>query len=502
MNDRYDAIYARQSIDKKDSISIESQIEFCKYDLKGGDFKEFRDKGYSGKNTARPAFQELMHEIEAGRVRKVLVYKLDRISRSLLDFANMMAVFRQHGVEFVSSTEKFDTSTPVGRAMLHICIVFAQLERETTQMRIADAMYSRSMKGFRLGTTPAGFHLVPYKLNGINTKMLEATEEQKQLILLIFQMYAKPECSYGDIVDCFDDNGYLLDGERLKRSTVKRILTNPSYVVADADIYEFYRNQGTEIVNDSVDFNGVGSCYLHKKQGAKNTDTTLNNFRLVLAPHSGIVPSDLWLVCAKKVLSNRTYQSARKVERTWLSGKVRCGHCKRALVVTQNGKGYSYFRCTLRKDNKNACEGAGKLKVPDFECLIEGALKERMKSFQALQKRAKTDPISPKLVECRIQLKLVEDEIEKIIDSLSGANAVLISYANQRIEALDLRRKALQNEIAELSFKEPFPEQIEKLTEYLGLWDELTLGDKRQVLDKMVDAICVTNDEIDIQWKI
>ena len=125
-----------------------------------------------------------------------------------------------------------------------------------------------------------------------------------------------------------------------------------------------------------------------------------------------------------------------------------------------------------------------------------------MKSFQALQKRAKTDPISPKLVECRIQLKLVEDEIEKIIDSLSGANAVLISYANQRIEALDLRRKALQNEIAELSFKEPFPEQIEKLTEYLGLWDELTLGDKRQVLDKMVDAICVTNDEIDIQWKI
>lgn len=180
MNDRYDAIYARQSIDKKDSISIESQIEFCKYDLKGGDFKEFRDKGYSGKNTARPAFQELMHEIEAGRVRKVLVYKLDRISRSLLDFANMMAVFRQHGVEFVSSTEKFDTSTPVGRAMLHICIVFAQLERETTQMRIADAMYSRSMKGFRLGTTPAGFHLVPYKLNGINTKMLEATEEQKR----------------------------------------------------------------------------------------------------------------------------------------------------------------------------------------------------------------------------------------------------------------------------------------------------------------------------------
>lgn len=65
-----------------------------------------------------------------------------------------------------------------------------------------------------------------------------------------------------------------------------------------------------------------------------------------------------------------------------------------------------------------------------------------------------------------------------------------------------MQLKLVENEIAELSFKEPFPEQIEKLTEYLGLWDELTLGFKRQVLDKMVDAIRVTNDEFDIQWKI
>ena len=131
MNNRIDAIYARQSVDKKDSISIESQIEFCKYELKGGNCKEYKDKGYSGKNTERPQFQQLMQDIESGLVRKVVVYKLDRISRSILDFANMMELFQQYNVEFVSSTEKFDTSTPMGRAMLNICIVFAQLERET-----------------------------------------------------------------------------------------------------------------------------------------------------------------------------------------------------------------------------------------------------------------------------------------------------------------------------------------------------------------------------------
>ena len=128
MNNRIDAIYARQSVDKKDSISIENQIEFCKYELKGGNCKEYKDKGYSGKNTERPQFQQLMRDIESGLVRKVVVYKLDRISRSILDFAKMMDFFQKYEVEFVSSTEKFDTSTPMGRAMLNICIVFAQLE--------------------------------------------------------------------------------------------------------------------------------------------------------------------------------------------------------------------------------------------------------------------------------------------------------------------------------------------------------------------------------------
>ena len=79
MNIREDYIYARQSVDRKDSISIESQIDFCKYELKGGSCKIFKDKGYSGKNTDRPEFQKLLDEIRKGKVRRVIVYKLDRI---------------------------------------------------------------------------------------------------------------------------------------------------------------------------------------------------------------------------------------------------------------------------------------------------------------------------------------------------------------------------------------------------------------------------------------
>ena len=123
----YDALYARQSIEKKDSISIESQLEYCRYEARGESCIEYMDKGFSGKDTNRPGFEKMMNDIRAGNIKRVIVYKLDRISRSILDFANMMEIFQKYHVEFVSSTEKFDTSTPIGRAMLNICIVFAQL---------------------------------------------------------------------------------------------------------------------------------------------------------------------------------------------------------------------------------------------------------------------------------------------------------------------------------------------------------------------------------------
>ena len=87
-----------------------------------------------------------MADIRRGGIQAVVVYKLDRISRSIVDFSNMMETFQSYGVDFISSTEKFDTSTPIGRAMLNLCAVFAQLERETIQKQVKDAYRSRKPK--------------------------------------------------------------------------------------------------------------------------------------------------------------------------------------------------------------------------------------------------------------------------------------------------------------------------------------------------------------------
>ena len=123
----FDAIYARQSVDRIDSISTTSQIEFCKKEVTGQSFKVYTDKSYSGKNIDRPAFQEMLSDIKAGKVNRVIVYRLDRISRSVLDFANLIEVFQKNKVDFVSTMEKFDTSTPIGKAMLMIVMILHSL---------------------------------------------------------------------------------------------------------------------------------------------------------------------------------------------------------------------------------------------------------------------------------------------------------------------------------------------------------------------------------------
>ena len=351
---REDCIYARQSVDRKDSISIESQIDFCKYELKGGSCRVFKDKGYSGKNTDRPEFQKLLGEIRKGKVRRVIVYKLDRISRSILDFATMMELFQEYDVEFVSSTEKFDTSTPMGRAMLNICIVFAQLERETIQKRVTDAYYSRCLKGFHMsGQAPYGYQLEPTVVEGIRTKKMVADPIAADHVRLMFEMYAEPETSFGDITRYFEEQGIKIYEKSMVRSFLSQLLRNPVYAQADLELYEFFKSQGAAIVNDASDFVGTNGCYLYQGRDVKeDKDRCLKDQILVIAPHEALIPSDTWLKCRKKLMANTTFQQGRKPKNTWLAGKIKCGHCGYALKATHVPNSTGYFRCTKQTENK------------------------------------------------------------------------------------------------------------------------------------------------------
>ena len=502
MINRINAVYGRQSVDRKDSISIESQIEFCEYELKGENYKAYTDKGYSGKNTDRPKFQQLMADIQRGLIKKVVVYKLDRISRSILDFATMMEEFQKYNVEFVSSTEKFDTSTPMGRAMLNICIVFAQLERETIQKRVTDAYYSRCLKGFHMsGPAPYGFSLAPTRLHDVRTKMLVEDPETKKYALQMFTMYAEPLTSFGDITRYFSEAGIKIYGKDLTRGFLSQLLRNPAYVIADLDVYEFFKSQGTYIVNEAADFEGGNGCYLYQgRDVAENKNTQLRDQILVLAPHKGFVPSSIWLKCRKKLMNNTTFQSGRKARNTWMAGKVKCGRCGYALMSVGNSAGTQYLRCSKRADNKS-CEGCGKLKTHDFESFIFGEMAKKMSQFESLI-GGNEDRVDPRITALQIELAKVDEEIEKLLDTLSGANPILLSYANSKIETLDTKRQNLVKEIADLSAEVMSPRQIRELSNHIHNWENISFEDRRKVVDGLITQIRATSEYVQIEWKI
>lgn len=116
--------------------------------------EHYDDGGFTGGNMDRPALQRLMADIEAGKVDCVVVYKVDRLSRSLLDFARIMEVFDKRKVAFVSVTQQFNTSTPMGRLVLNVLLSFAQFEREIIGERIRDKIAAQRRKGKWAGGSP------------------------------------------------------------------------------------------------------------------------------------------------------------------------------------------------------------------------------------------------------------------------------------------------------------------------------------------------------------
>ena len=183
------AIYIRVStlhqVDR-DSLPMQRQdlIAYAKLMLGTEDYAIFEDAGYSGKNTDRPKYQEMMSQIRNGVFTHLLVWKIDRISRNLLDFASMYKELKDLGVIFVSKNEQFDTSTAMGEAMLKIILVFAELERNMTSERVTATMISRASNGiWNGGRVPFGYDYDP------ETMAFSVNEDEARQVRIIHDRY-------------------------------------------------------------------------------------------------------------------------------------------------------------------------------------------------------------------------------------------------------------------------------------------------------------------------
>lgn len=497
------AIYARQSVEKNDSISIESQIEMCTYEARGEAYLVYKDKGFSGKNTNRPEFQKMMQDIRTGRkgIVKVIVYKLDRISRSILDFSNMMDTFGKYGVEFSSATEKFDTSTPMGRAMLNICITFAQLERETTQQRVKDNYISRSQKGFYMGgPVPIGFRKTDLIVDGIKTSVYEQIPKEAELVKKIFEMYSDVNFSNEDIAKAVRDMPIEYSrGRTITRARIQDFIKNPIYVKADIHLYHFFRSLGAEIINPPDDFIGTNGCYLYT--GNKNTrkHTDLSNTILVLAPHKGFIDSDLWIRCRKRALDQQQIKRNPKAKNTWLSGLIKCGNCGYALVrKNYSKKKISYFLCSHRINDKLCC-GCGTIHADEFEQFILQKIKEKLADFKEFELPCAVVN-DPKIEELKARQITIDNEINETVKNVAGANEIVMAYINENVERLHSEKLQVQAKIHRLS--ESRYSVNEKIICDFDKFDTLPFERKRELASAVIKKIYATSDKIDVIWNI
>jgi site-specific DNA recombinase len=162
------AIYTRVSTDQgleQDFNSLDAQYDASQAYIRSQAHagwtlvrSKYDDGGFSGGNTDRPALQRLLEDLRAGKVDIIVVYKVDRLTRSLADFAKLVELFDQHGVSFVSVTQQFNTTTSMGRLTLNVLLSFAQFEREVTSERIRDKVAASKRKGLWVGgMAPLGY---------------------------------------------------------------------------------------------------------------------------------------------------------------------------------------------------------------------------------------------------------------------------------------------------------------------------------------------------------
>lgn len=244
------AIYTRKSTDEgleKEFNTLEAQRESGENYIRSQKHqgwvlvdKHYDDGGYSGGNMKRPALQELFADIQAGQIDMIVVYKIDRLTRSLIDFSKMVDLFDKHNCSFVSVTQNFNTSDSMGRLTLNMLLSFAQFEREIGSERVRDKQAASKKKGMWTGG------VIPFGYQTVNKK-LEIKPDEAEAVRFMFEMYVKYKSAMA-VCKLLTESGY----KSFRRDAVKRMLKNPLYMGKVRYKNELYDGQHPAIISPEM----------------------------------------------------------------------------------------------------------------------------------------------------------------------------------------------------------------------------------------------------------
>ena len=463
------ALYRRVSTAEQaeNGHSIDEQYErmhkYCDA-MKWAVYDVYTDAGFSGSNTNRPALKKLISDVKEHKVDKVLVYKLDRLSRSQKDTLMLIEdVFLANGCDFVSMSENFDTATPLGRAMIGILAVFAQLEREQIKERMSMGKEARAKLGKYKGggKLPIGYDYVDGKLT-IN-------EYEAMQIREIHSLYQQGY-SIKKIAKVFDEKGYTHKHGIWQENRIKKVLVNPLYIGKTLYHGEYYDGEHEPIIDEETFDRSVSIWESH--------DYTSNN-------HGG--------------------------KRSYLSGLLFCKQCSARYGLSHsiwNGKHYYYYRCySQRKTNRTMIKDANcknaSYKMHELDQII----------FDEIGKLA-LDPTYVRNLDTADEqetkkIKLLKKEIAKIDSQWSrfmdlyGLGTFSLDDIQKKIEPLNEQRAKLEQELQALENSKPLSK--DDAIRMLSTWDDvLKSGDFdliKSLIDALIEKIELDGDDILIYWR-
>ena len=446
----------------------ERLISYCEA-MDWRDYKVYVDAGISGAKMERPALQDLIKDVKKGHVDKVIVYKLDRLSRSQKDTMHLIEdIFLANGCAFVSVSEKFDTSSPFGMAMVGILAVFAQLEREQIRERMTMGIYARAKSGKFVGSRiPIGYDYFDGEL--------VVNEFERIQVVKVFEGYASG-MTPRRIADMLNAHGYKTKYGEWKTETVRGIITNKVYIGYVNCGEELHRGIHEPIIDESL-FNEV------QKEHEKRMEAYIKH--------------------------NRRNGKAT----SYLGGLLVCGCCgakyhKRTYVrkrTTNPYKEYMYS-CNSRTMRKSTDVKDPNCKnkhwyVDELDSLVFDEIR-KLATDPSYYPQVKEEDETPAIIEAEIQK--IDKQLLKVMD-LFSLEKMPFDILQTKVTDLTEQRDRLQNELIILNKtrkrKLSQADAILYAESFADVLDHGDYEDIRQVIETLIDQIVIDGDDITIYWR-